>query len=61
MVNQGSKGSLQDVPTNCEIIYSIQGTYDIVDRVWMIRILYQGERWLTWSKYGILSILGLRI
>ena len=37
------------------IIITIQGTYDIVSKFWMRRDLYQGGRWLTWSKDGVLG------
>ena len=43
------------------LLLTIQGTYDIVDVVWKLRNLYQGKRWLTWSNYGILCVLRMKV
>ena len=39
----------------------LKNPYDIVDMDWIIRNLYQGKRWLTWSNYGILSVLRMKV
>ena len=33
----------------------------MVDMVWMLRSLYQGRRWLTWSIQRILSVLRRKV